>query len=386
MKYVIIGGVAGGATAAARLRRIDEQAEIILLEKGKYISYANCGLPYYIGGVIAEREKLLVQTPASFGKRFRIDVRVENEVIAIDPEKKTLTIRKADGKEYEETYDILLLSPGAKKVKQPLEGIDSEGIFTLRNVEDTDRIKAYITDKQVKRAVVVGAGFIGLEMAENLHHAGVAVSVVEMGNQVMAPIDFSMAAPIHRHLIEKGVSLYLEEGVTCFRRTVEGITVFLKSGKTIPADMVLLSIGVRPATALAQQAGLELGETGGIRVDEHLETSVKDIYAVGDAIEYPHPLTGKPWLNYLANPANRQGRIVADNMALGNTTSYEGAIGTSIAKVFDMTVASTGLAAKRLKQWGMEYQSSVPHSASHAGYYPDALPLTLKLTFHPKAG
>lgn len=386
MKYVIIGGVAGGATAAARLRRIDEQAEIILLEKGKYISYANCGLPYYIGGVIADREKLLVQTPASFGKRFRIDVRVENEVIAIDPEKKTLTIRKADGKEYEETYDKLLLSPGANPVKPPLEGIDSEGIFTLRNVEDTDRIKAYITDKQVKRAVVVGAGFIGLEMAENLHHAGVTVSVVEMGNQVMAPIDFSMAAPIHRHLIEKGVSLYLEEGVTRFRRTEEGITVFLKSGKTIPADMVLLSIGVRPATALAQQAGLELGETGGIRVDEHLETSVKDIYAVGDAIEYPHPLTGKPWLNYLANPANRQGRIVADNMALGNTTSYEGAIGTSIAKVFDMTVASTGLAAKRLKQWGMEYQSSVTHSASHAGYYPDALPLTLKLTFHPKTG
>lgn len=386
MKYAIIGGVAGGATAAARLRRIDEQAEIILLEKGKYISYANCGLPYYIGGVIAEREKLLVQTPASFGKRFRIDVRVENEVIAIDPEKKTLTIRKADGKEYEETYDKLLLSPGANPVKPPLEGIDSEGIFTLRNVEDTDRIKAYIIDKQVKRAVVVGAGFIGLEMAENLHHAGVAVSVVEMGNQVMAPIDFSMAAPIHQHLIEKGVSLYLEEGVTRFRRTEEGITVFLKSGKTIPADMVLLSIGVRPATALAQQAGLELGEMGGIRVDEYLETSAKDIYAVGDAIGYPHPLTGKPWLNYLANPANRQGRIVADNMALGNTTSYEGAIGTSIAKVFDMTVASTGLAAKRLKQWGMEYQSSVTHSASHAGYYPDALPLTLKLTFHPKTG
>ena len=386
MKYVIIGGVAGGATAAARLRRIDEQAEIILLEKGKYISYANCGLPYYIGGVIAEREKLLVQTPASFGKRFRIDVRVENEVIAIDPEKKTLTIRKADGKEYEETYDKLLLSPGANPVKPLLEGIDSEGIFTLRNVEDTDRIKAYIIDKQVKRAVVVGAGFIGLEMAENLHHAGVAVSVVEMGNQVMAPIDFSMAAPIHQHLIEKGVSLYLEEGVTRFRRTEEGITVFLKSGKTIPADMVLLSIGVRPVTALAQQTGLELGETGGIRVDEYLETSAKDIYAVGDAIEYPHPLTGEPWLNYLANPANRQGRIVADNMALGNTTSYEGAIGTSIAKVFDMTVASTGLAAKRLKQWGMEYQSSVTHSASHAGYYPDALPLTLKLTFHPKTG
>ena len=386
MKYVIIGGVAGGATAAARLRRVDEQVDILLLEKGKYISYANCGLPYYIGGVITEREKLLVQTPASFGKRFRIDVRVQNEVIAIHPETKTLVIRKAGGQEYEETYDKLLLSPGANPVKPPLEGIHSEGIFTLRNVEDTDQIKAYITDKKVKRAVVVGAGFIGLEMAENLHHAGVAVSVVEMGNQVMAPIDFSMAAYIHQHLTQKGVSLYLEEGVTHFQRTAEGITVFLKSGKTISAEMVLLSIGVRPATALAQQAGLKLGETGGIWVDEHLETSVKDIYAVGDAIEYPHPLTGKPWLNYLANPANRQGRIVADNMVFGNTVSYEGAIGTSIAKVFDMTVASTGLAAKRLKQWGVEYQSSVTHSAAHAGYYPDALPLTLKLTFHPETG
>lgn len=386
MKYVIVGGVAGGATAAARLRRVDETADILLLEKGPHISYANCGLPYYIGGVIAERDKLLVQTPEAFGKRFRIDVRVKNEVLAINAKAKTLTIRNADGKEYEEAYDKLLLSPGANPVKPPLEGIESEGIFTLRNVEDTDRIKAYVTGKQVKRAVVVGAGFIGLEMAENLHHAGIAVSVVEMGNQVMAPIDFSMAAHIHRHLIQKGVSLYLEEGVAHFQRTEQGIIVYLKSGKTIAADMVLLSIGVRPATALAQQAGLKLGETGGIWVDEHLETSEKDIYAVGDAIEYPHPLTGKPWLNYLANPANRQGRIVADNMALGNTVSYEGAIGTSIAKVFDMTVASTGLAAKRLKQWGMEYQSSVTHSSSHAGYYPNALPITLKLTFHPCTG
>lgn len=386
MKYIIIGGVAGGATAAARLRRVDEKSDILLLEKGKYISYANCGLPYYIGGVIDEREKLLVQTPASFGQRFRVDVRVENEVIAIHPQNKTITVRTVDGGEYEETYDKLLLSPGATPVRPPLGGIDSEGIFTLRNVEDTDRIKSYLTEHAVKRAVVVGAGFIGLEMAENLHHAGVSVSVVEMGNQVMAPIDFSMAAPVHQHLVQKGVSLYLEEGVTHFQRTEQGITVFLKSGKTIPADMVLLSIGVRPTTALAKDAGLKIGEAGGIWVNEYLETSEKDIYAVGDAIEYPHPLTGKPWLNYLANPANRQGRIVADNMVFGNKVSYEGAIGTSIAKVFDMTVASTGLAAKRLKQWEMEYQSSVTHSASHAGYYPDALPLTLKLTFHPVTG
>ena len=386
MKYVIIGGVAGGATAAARLRRVDEMSEIILLEKGKYISYANCGLPYYIGGVIEERSKLLLQTPKSFGRRFRIDVRVENEVTALFPEKKTIAVRRADGSEYEETYDKLLLSPGSTPVRPPLEGIDLEGIFTLRNVEDTDRIKQFLTEKQVRRAVVVGAGFIGLEMAENLHHAGVTVSVVEMGNQVMAPIDYSMAAPIHQHLAEKGVALYLEEGVTGFSREDNELVAHLKSGKSIKTDMVLLSIGVRPSTALAKAAGIKLGETGGIWVDSYLQTSVQDIYAVGDAIEYPHPLTGKPWLNYLANPANRQGRIVADNMALGHKVKYEGAIGTSIAKVFDLTVASTGLAAKRLKQMGMEYRSSVTHSASHAGYYPDALPLTLKLTFHPQTG
>ena len=386
MKYLIIGGVAGGATAAARLRRVDEAADIVLLEKGKYISYANCGLPYYIGGVIEERAKLLVQTPESFGRRFRVDVRVENEAVSIHPDRKAVIVRRADGTTYEETYDKLLLSPGATPVRPPLEGIGEEGIFTLRNVDDTDRIKAYLAEKRVRRAVVVGAGFIGLEMAENLHHAGVAVSVVEMGDQVMAPIDYSMAAPVHRHLVEKGVGLYLKEGVTGFRRTADGLAVSLKSGKTLQADLVLLSIGVRPATALAREAGLKLGETGGIWVDEYLRTSDPDIYAVGDAVEFPHPLTGKPWLNYLAGPANRQGRIVADNMALGNVTAYEGAIGTSIAKVFDLTVASTGLAAKRLKQLGMDYLSSVTHSGSHAGYYPDALPLTLKLTFDPRTG
>ncbi|MDR0961616.1 MAG: FAD-dependent oxidoreductase [Mediterranea sp.] len=387
MKHLIIGGVAGGATAAARLRRVDETSEIVLLEKGKYISYANCGLPYYIGGVIERRGDLLLQTPQSFGTRFNVDVRVEHEAVAIDPVQKTVTVRTTDGREYRESYDKLLLSPGAVPVRPPLEGIDGEGIFTLRNVEDTDRIKNYLKTGRVKRAVVVGAGFIGLEMAENLHHAGIAVAVVEMGNQVMAPIDFSMAAPVHQHLVEKGVALYLEESVTHFEHTDRGdITVRLKSGKSIAADMVLLSIGVRPATALAKEAGLKIGETGGIWVDNFLMTSAQDIYAVGDAIEFPHPLTGKPWLNYLANPANRQGRLVADNMALGNQTTYEGAIGTSIAKVFDMTVASTGLAAKHLKQLGMEYRSSVTSGASHAGYYPDALPLTLKLTFHPTTG
>lgn len=386
MKHIIIGGVAGGATAAARIRRADEGAEIVMLERGKYISYANCGLPYYIGGVISDRERLFVQTPESFGKRFNIDVRVENEVVEIQPKEHTVTIRRKDGSQYKETYDKLLLSPGASPVRPPLPGIDSEGIFTLRNVNDTDRIKTYLTAKNVKRAVVVGAGFIGLEMAENLHHAGVNVSVVEMGNQVMAPVDFSIAAHLHQHLTQKGVSLYLEQAVAAFERKGNEIRVILKSGETIVADMVILSIGVRPETTLAKAAGLRIGETGGMWVDEYLQTSEADIYAVGDAIEFPHPITGKPWLNYLANPANRQGRIVADNMVEGNKYAYEGAIGTAIAKVFDMTVASTGLAAKRLKQLGMEYAVSVTHSGSHAGYYPDALPLTVKLVFHPKTG
>ena len=386
MKYVIIGGVAGGATAAARLRRIDENAEIIMLEKGKYISYANCGLPYYIGGVIEDRQKLLVQSPEAFSKRFRIDVRVENEVVEIHPKEKMLKIRRGDGIEYTENYDKLLLSPGANPVRPPLGGIDSEGIFVLRNVEDTDRIKKIMETNRVKHAVVVGAGFIGLEMAENLSHAGIHVAVVEMGEQVMAPIDFSMASFIHQELCQKGVDLYLGEGVTHFENASSGLTVYLKSGKMIHADMVLLSIGVRPATSLAVQAGLKLGEAGGIWVDEYLQTSAQDIYAVGDAIEYPHPITGKPWLNNLANPANRQGRVVADNMVLGNVIKYEGAIGTSIAKVFDLTVGSTGLPAKRLKLWNMPYKTSVTHSSSHAGYYPNALPLTIKLTFHPTSG
>lgn len=386
MKHIIIGGVAGGATAAARIRRADEFAEIILLEKGKYISYANCGLPYYIGGTIAEREKLFLQTPQSFGGRFHIDVRVENEVIGIDSTAKSVKIRRADGSEYSENYDKLLLSPGAIPVRPPLEGIDLDGIFTLRDVNDTDKIKNYITTHEVKSAVVVGAGFIGLEMAENLHHTGAKVSIVEMGNQVMAPIDFSMAAQVHQHLLQKGVTLYLEQSVERFSKNGSQIDVHFKSGETIPADIVILSIGVRPETTLAKAAGLKIGETGGIWVDEHLETSAKDIYAVGDAVEFPHPLTGKPWLNYLANPANRQGRIVADNMVSGNITKYEGAIGTCIAKVFDMTVAATGLAAKRLKQMEIPYRSSWTHSGSHAGYYPDALPLSLKITFDPQTG
>lgn len=386
MRIIIIGGVAGGATAAARIRRLTEEAEILLFEKGKYISYANCGLPYYIGGIIEERGKLFVQTPEAFGRRFHIDVRTESEVTKIDTTKKTVTVSTADGRDYTETYDKLLLSPGASPVVPPLPGIDSEGIFTLRNVSDTDRIKAFLDGGKVRRAVIVGGGFIGLEMAENLKHAGLDVAVVEMANQVMGPIDYSMAALVHEHLQEKGVKLYLEQAVESFSRENDMLTVHFKSGITLETDMVLLSIGVRAETRLAQEAGLRMGEMRGIWVNEYLQTSEEGVYAVGDAIEFPHPITGKPWFNFLAGPANRQARIVADNIVMGNSVRYEGAIGTAIAKVFDLTVASTGLPAKRLRQMGMPYLSATIHQGSHAGYYPGSLQMSLKVTFSPEDG
>ncbi len=326
MKYLIIGGVAGGATAAARIRRITEDAEIILFEKGEHISYANCGLPYYIGGVISDRDKLLIQTPESFGRRFNIDVRVNSEVTAIDRKSKTVTVKAPDGTSYTESYDKLLLSPGASPVRPPLPGINSKGIFTLRNVADTDEIKSRVESGSVKRAVIVGGGFIGLEMAENLNHAGAEVAVVEMAPQVMAPIDFSMAQIVHTHLAEKGVRLYLNTAVASFAQHGEEVEINFADGRKLLADMVILSIGVRPNTGLAAAAGLELGKMGGIKVNEFLQTSDPSIHAVGDAIEFTHPVTGEPWLNYLAGPANRQARIVADNMVFGYTTSYEGAI------------------------------------------------------------
>ena len=386
MKYIIIGGVAGGATAAARIRRNSENAEIILFDKGDYISYANCGLPYYIGGTIEDRDRLFVQTPEAFARRLNVDVRVRSEVTEIDRFKRVVTVRTADGKVYTETYDKLLLSPGASPVRPPLPGIDSKGIFTLRNISDTDRIKQYVEQNGVKRAVIVGGGFIGLEMAENLKHAGAEVAVVEMANQVMGPVDFSMAALVNEQLRQQGVKLYLEQAVEAFEPHEAGVIVKFKSGVRLDADLVLLSIGVRAETRLATETGLELGEMRGIYVNEYLQTSDEHIYAVGDAIEYPHPITGKPWLNFLAGPANRQARIVADNMVYGNTTKYEGSIGTAIAKVFDLTVAATGLPAKRLKQMQIPYLSSVIHSNSHAGYYPGALQMTIKITFSPTDG
>lgn len=387
MKYIIIGGVAGGASAAARLRRLDERAEILLFEKGEYISYANCGLPYYIGGVISDRERLFVQTPESFAGRFGIDVRVLSEVKKIDTEQKKVWVEDLrKGKMYEESFDKLVLSPGAEPVRPPLEGISAEGIFSIRNVADTDRIHTYINRHEVRQAVVIGGGFIGLEMAENLAVKGIEVTIVEMADQVMTPVDYEIAAVIHRHLREKGIRLRLKEAVTAFRKSEKGLVVELRGGDLLETELVVLSIGVRPDIRLARESGLEIGKIGGIRVNSYLQTSCPDIYAIGDAIEFPHPVSGKPALTFLAGPANKEGRICADNMVRGNHRVYKGSVGTAIAKVFELTVGSTGLSARLLKQLEIPYQEAIVHAVSHAGYYPGALPLTVKINFSPLDG
>lgn len=387
MNYLIIGGVAGGATVAARLRRMDEKANIVLFERGKYVSYANCGLPYYIGDTINNREKLFVQTVKGFTDRFRIDIRTEQEVTAIRPDKKEVEVKNlSTGEIYTETYDKLVLSPGAEPLRPGIEGIGSKKIFTLRNVPDTDTIKNYINIEKPKRAIVVGGGFIGLEMAENLHDLGIQVDVVEMANQVMAPLDFSMAAIVHQQLTDKGVGLHLEDGVSRFEEKDGGVTVHLRSGKQIATDMVLLSIGVRPETKPAKEAGLAIGERGGIAVNDYMQTSDADIYALGDATEVKNLVTGQPSLIPLAGPANKQGRIVADNIIFGNKKKYAGSIGTSIAKVFDLTVAATGANAKLLQRNNIPYTSSYTHGASNAGYYPGAVPMSIKILFDPENG
>lgn len=381
-RYLIVGGVAGGATTAARLRRMDEHAEIIMFERGNYISYANCGLPYYIGGVITDRERLFVQTPDSFKARLNVDIRTNTEITAIDRAAKTVTAKDLkSGREYSEKYDKLVLSPGAEPVRPPLPGIDDPAIFTLRSVPDTDRISEYLDEHRVRHAVVVGAGFIGVEMAENLHHRGIMVSIVEMAPQVMTYLDFELAAQVHQHLKAKNVGLYLGEAVQAFERDGAGLKVRLASGKAIPADLVILSIGVKPDSRLAEAAGLELGPNKGIMVNEFLQTSDPEIYAVGDAIAMANPITGKTFLTYLAGPANKQGRIAADNIVLGNLRKYCGSINTAIAKIFDITVAAAGISVKALQQEGIPHLTSIIHSSSHAGYYPEALPLTIKIAF-----
>lgn len=383
-KYLIVGGVAGGATTAARLRRNDEHAHIVMFERGAHISYANCGLPYYLGGTIADRSRLFVQTPESFAQTLNVDVRVHSEVISIDRSAKRVEVRKIPGGEtYWEQYDKLVLSPGAEPVKPPIVGIDTPGIFTLRNVEDTDRIKDFIDRTKPKRAVIIGAGFIGLEMAENLHHLGMAVTIVEMAAQVMVMLDYEIASEVHQHFKMKNVACFLGDGVQALHPGANGIGLKLNSGKEIHADLVILSIGVRPDTVLARNAGIELGSAKGIKVNEYLQTSDPDVYAVGDAIEFPNPITGTSGITYLAGPANKQGRICADNIAFGNVSTYKGSIATAVAKVFDLTVASTGVSEKVLKKESIPYQSCITHGGSHAGYYPGATATTFKLLFGP---
>ncbi len=387
MKVVIIGGVAGGATAAARLRRQDEKAEIIMYEKGEYISYANCGLPYYIGDTISERERLFVQTPESFNGILNVNVKTRHEVLKINREAKSVTLKNlATGDTYDDSYDKLILSPGAEPIKPPIPGIDSKRVYTMRNVTDTDAIKTAVEEGKPKRAVVIGAGFIGLEMAENLHEKGIFVTVVEAVDQVMGILDYEMAAEVHSQLKQKGVELYLSDGVTKFEDTDNLVRLTLQSGKVLDADMVILSIGVKPDTKLASEAGLTIGKFGGIWVNDKMQTSDPDIFSLGDAIEFPSPLTGDSLRTPLAGPANKQGRIVADNvikaMAGEELISFKGSLGTGIAKVFDLTVASTGLSEKQLARLGKtDVKSLIIHGSSHAGYYPDAHPLTVKIVY-----
>ncbi len=387
MKYVIIGAVAGGASAAARLRRLDEKAEIVIFEKGEYISYANCGLPYYIGNVIKDRNELFVQTASAFNSRFNIDVRTLTEVTAIDVESKKVTaFNQVTGQTYTESYDKLVLSPGAEPIRPPLPGIQNNGIFTLRNVNDTDYIKAYVNQEKVKSAVIIGAGFIGLEMAENLHEIGLNVTIIEMGNQILAPLDLPLAAIVQQHIISKGVNLKLNTAVTGFEKENQVLKVILNNGEVLETDTVIMSIGVKPDTKLATMAGLKLGAAKGIWVNEFLQTSNPDVYAVGDAIEFTNPISKNSMNTYLAGPANKQGRICANNIVLGNKQSYKGAINTAIVKVFDMTVAATGMASKHLTLNKIEHQVSTTHNGSHAGYYPGAQQMTIQLAFSPNNG
>lgn len=386
LKVVIVGGVAGGASAAARLRRLNEDAEIVIFERGEYISFANCGLPYYIGGVIARKDRLLVQTPENMKERFNIDVRTNSEVVKIDTEKKVVEVYNSiGGRTYTESYDKLILSPGAEPVKPPLPGIASPRVYTLRNIPDTYRLKEHVDRMKPKRAVVVGAGFIGLEVAENLHARGVKVTVVELADHVIGPLDYDMAAIVHQHMKSKKVELYLNDAVKSLKDTEEYTIVELSSGRTLKADMVIMGIGVRPETKLAADAGIKLGSTGGILVDDNMRTSHPDIYAVGDAIEVKDYISGNPALIPLAGPANKQGRIAANNIC-GFNEKYEGTQGTSIVKVFDITVAMTGNNEKLLKRNNVGYEKSFTHSGSHAGYYPGAYPMTIKLIFDNNDG
>jgi len=381
MKVVIIGGVAGGATAAARIRRLDERAQITVFERSGFVSYANCGLPYYIGGVIDDEEELTLQTPESFWERFRIAVKVRHEVTAIDPVKKTVTVRELEtGKIIEESYDKLVLSPGAKPARPKLPGIDSAKLFTLRTVEDTFRIRGFVGEKKPKTAVLIGGGYIGLEMAENLSELGVKVTIAERLEQLMNTMDYDMAAFVHAKLRQAGAELRLGVEVAGFEESGDGIKVLLGGGEALAADMAVLAIGVTPETELAKTAGLELGVKGSIVVNDKMETSVSDIYAVGDAVQVKHAVTGQETNIALAGPANKQGRIAADNIC-GGDSRYRGSLGSSIIKIFDMTAASTGLTEKAALAAGIDCDKVILSPGSHASYYPDAKTMTMKVVF-----
>ncbi len=384
-KIVIVGGVAGGATAAARLRRLNENSHIILFERGEHISFANCGLPYYIGGSIEKREKLLVQTVEGMSRRFKLDIRNLSEVLSIDREEKKVRVSDLrTGKEYQENYDVLLLSPGAKPFFPSVEGLaEAKNVFSLRNIPDTDKLKAYVEKNCPESAVIVGGGFIGLEMAENLHELGIKIRLVEVSEQIMEALDFEMAAMLQEHLRTKGVELFLNNGL--HRVEAEGKKVILTSGEEVFTDMIIMATGVQPESKLAADAGLDLGNRKSIRVNEFLQTSDPAIYAVGDAIEVKDYISGQYCFVPLAWPANRQGRIVADTIS-GKSTPYKGTLGTAIAKVFDLAAATTGNNEKILQRSGRAYEVVHIHPSSHAGYYPGAAPLALKLLFSPENG
>ena len=386
MKVIIVGGVAGGATAAARLRRLDENAQIVMIERSGFVSYANCGLPYYIGGTITDRSKLTLQTPQSFRNRFDIDARVRQEVVAIDRAAHTVTARRLDdGTEYVEGYDKLILSPGARPVTPDLPGIDAERLFTLRTVEDTYRIAEFIDREQPRRAVIVGAGFIGLEMAENLRERGLEVTVVQRGEHVMPVFDADMASLLHNHLREHGVELLLKADVTGFEETSDVIFTTLADGRVLESDLVMLSIGVVPESTLAREAGLELGMRGSIKVDATMRTSDPDIYAVGDAVEVTNVVTGSSALIALAGPANKQGRIAADNIC-GRESEFGGSQGSSVLKLFELDAASTGLTLTAARAAGIDAEAVILSPANHATYYPDAETMTLKVVFERGTG
>ncbi|MDF2184042.1 FAD-dependent oxidoreductase [Grimontia hollisae] len=386
VKILIVGGVAGGASAAARARRLSEDAEIIMFERGEFVSFANCGLPYHIGGDIKDRAKLLLQTPESFLARFNVDVRVMNEVISIDRDTKTVTVKNLlEGTEYEERYDFLLLSPGASPVVPPITGIDNPLTFSLRNIPDMDRIINAIQSNKPTHATVVGGGFIGLEMMEAFHQLGIQTSLVEMADQVMTPVDKEMAGFVHQEIRAKGIDLRLGTALESVEHHGNGLTLSFNNGQQLETGLLIMAIGVRPEISLAKAAGLKIGELGGIWVNEEMQTSDPFIYAVGDAVEEKDLVTGKQTLVPLAGPANRQGRMAADNM-LGARETYQGTQGTAICKVFDLAVASTGKNEKTLQREGIGYEKVYVHTASHASYYPGAEVVSLKLLFAPDSG